>query len=68
MPSTSPAQQRLFGMALATKRGDISTPSGKVASMAKRMPERTLRDFAVKPKGGFPHGTSFRHHKKKGMI
>ena len=45
MPSTSPQQQRLFGMALRCKRTG-NCPSSKIQNLADSMPERTLRHFA----------------------
>lgn len=49
MPSTSAAQQRFMGAALAAKRGGRAI-SGKVAKAAHGMSEKQLKDFARKSK------------------
>lgn len=46
MPATSKAQQRLFGMALAYKRGELDDASEEVKKLADSMTEKQLRDFA----------------------
>lgn len=51
MPSKSKSQQRLFGMALALKRGDLNVLGldSKLLSKLKeisKLPEKDLRDFA----------------------
>ena len=53
MPAKSEAQQRLFGMALAAKRGKGSF-SGKVQELANSMSAKKLRDFAKTPHEGLP--------------
>jgi hypothetical protein len=45
MPSKSKAQQRLFGMALAAKRGK-GEMTGKVKELADSMSEKQLHDYA----------------------
>lgn len=45
MPSKSKAQQRLFGMALAAKRGKGDMPD-KAKELADSMSEKQLHDFA----------------------
>lgn len=46
MPAKSPEQQRLFGMALAYKRGEFDgEPSDKVKELSK-LPEKTLLKYA----------------------
>lgn len=45
MPSTSAAQQRLFGAALAIKRGK-GKPKGAAGRIAKTVGERAIIDFA----------------------
>ena len=45
-PARSERQRRLFGMALAYKRGQTRNASRKVKELAKRLSERTLRDYA----------------------
>lgn len=48
MPSSSKAQQRLFGAVLAAKRGELKgKPSGKVAELARRMDPESVRHFAA---------------------
>lgn len=46
MPATSKAQQKLMGMALAYKRGELKDASDKVKKIAKGMTEKELEDFA----------------------
>lgn len=67
MPSVNSSQQRLMGMALAQKRGQLSgATSTKVKRVAKSMSEESLRDFAkTRPRG--MHAVSYRYHKRKGM-
>lgn len=49
MPAKSAKQRRMFGAALAMKRGEAS-PKGGAGKLARTMGEKTLRDFAKKPK------------------
>lgn len=49
MPAKTPAQRRLFGAALAAKRG-AEPISKKVADIAKDVPEKELSKMASKPK------------------
>lgn len=58
MPSVSSKQQKLMGMALAAKRGQLTKPSAEVSKVASGMSESQLRDFAKKPKH---HKTPMRH-------
>ena len=44
--SSSEAQQKLMGMALAYKRGEMKDASPKVKELAKSMSEKDLEDFA----------------------
>jgi cytidylate kinase len=53
MPAKSEAQQRLMGMALASKRGEKGY-SGKVKETADSMSEKQLRDFAKTKHEGLP--------------
>lgn len=53
MPARSEAQQRLMGMALASKRGK-GHYSGKVKELADSMSEKQLRDFAKTKHEGLP--------------
>ena len=46
MPSTSIAQQKLFGMALAYKRGDLNKCSEKIKELADSMSEKELKKYA----------------------
>jgi hypothetical protein len=46
MPAQSKSQQRLFGMALAQKRGKMKGASKKVKELAKSMSASDLEDFA----------------------
>lgn len=51
MPSKSAKQQRLFGAALAAKRGAKTFPEAE--KMAGQMTEKQLIDFAKKPKKSY---------------
>ena len=53
MPARSESQQRLFGMALAAKRGKGHI-SGKVKELADSMSEKQLHDFAATKHDGLP--------------
>jgi len=53
MPAKSESQQRLFGMALAAKRGK-GHMSGKVKELADSMSEKQLHDFAATKHDGLP--------------
>jgi len=53
MPAKSEAQQRLFGMALAAKRGN-GHMSGKAKELANSMSEKQLHDFAATKHDGLP--------------
>lgn len=46
MPSTSPSQQRLFGMVLAYKRGKLKHPSAKIKNVSGHIKESSAEDFA----------------------
>ena len=48
-PSVSEAQRRLFGAALAYKRGETKTGSASVKRLARTMTVKQLRDFARTP-------------------
>ena len=58
MPATSPSQQRLFGMVLAAKRGQLKNPSSKIRQVAAHISESDARDFAA---------TSFKK-KREGIV
>ncbi len=46
MPSVSKAQQRLFGFALAYKRGEIKDAPKKIKDIANKMSLKDLEDLA----------------------
>lgn len=50
MPSTSNSQQRLMGMALAYKRGQLKGAPSKIKKVAGGMNEGQLEDYARKRK------------------
>lgn len=52
MPARSKSQQRLFGMALAQKRGKMKGASKKVKELAASMPEAKLKEFAKTKRKG----------------
>lgn len=61
--SVSQAQQKLMGMALAYKRGEMDDASDKVKELAKSMSEKDLEDFAGTKHKGLPtkkEGISFK--------
>lgn len=47
MPSVSRKQQRLFGLALAFKRGKVSNVNDDVKRLAESMTEEQLQHFTV---------------------
>ena len=53
MPARSEAQQRLFGMALAAKRGKGNMPD-KAKELASSMSEKKLHDFAATKHDSLP--------------
>ena len=61
MPSVSVPQQRLFGMALAAKKGQLPNPSPLVKRLATSMKRKQLTDFARTPSLGL-HSRSIRYH------
>lgn len=63
MPSVSVPQQRLFGMALAAKKGQLPNPSPLVKRLATSMKRKQLTDFARTPSLGL-HSKSIRYHNK----
>lgn len=46
MPAKSKSQQRLFGMAIAYKKGKMKGASKKIKDIAKDMPEKEIEKFA----------------------
>jgi hypothetical protein len=53
MPAVSPAQQHLFGMALAIKQGrKPKAPGGAAKRIAEQLSQGTIKDFAATK--GFP--------------
>lgn len=53
MPAKSESQQRLFGMALAAKRGKGNMPA-KAKELASSMSEKQLHDFAATKHDNLP--------------
>ena len=56
MPSVSQQQQKLFGLALAFKRGEVpsSEVSDEIKAIADRMSEKDIEDFAATKHKGLP--------------
>ena len=56
MPAQSQQQQKLFGLALAFKRGEIpaSEVSDEIKDIADRMSEKEIEDFAATKHKGLP--------------
>ena len=56
MPAQSQQQQKLFGLALAFKRGEIksSEVSDEIKGIADRMSEKEIEDFAATKRKGLP--------------
>jgi len=56
MPATSQQQQKLFGLALAVKRGEVSASevSDEVNAIVDRMSEKDIEDFAGTKHDGLP--------------
>jgi len=56
MPATSQQQQKLFGLALAVKRGEVpaSEVSDEVKAIVDRMSEKDIEDFASTSHKGLP--------------
>ena len=56
MPATSQQQQKLFGLALAFKRGEVpaSEVSDEIKDIADRMSEKEIEDFAATKHKGLP--------------
>ena len=56
MPATSQQQQKLFGLALAFKRGEVpaSEVSDEIKAIADRMSEKDIEDFAATKHKGLP--------------
>ena len=52
--SVSQAQQKLMGMALAYKRGEMDDASDEVKKVANSMSEKDLEDFAKTKHDGLP--------------
>jgi len=52
--SVSQAQQKMMGMALAYKRGEMDNASDEVKKLAKSMSEKDLEDFAKTKHKGLP--------------
>ena len=56
MPAQSQQQQKLFGLALAFKRGEVpaSEVSDEIKDIAERMSEKEIEDFAATKHKGLP--------------
>jgi hypothetical protein len=56
MPAVSQQQQKLFGLALAVKRGEVarSEASDEVLNIVDSMSEKEIEDFASTSHGGLP--------------
>jgi hypothetical protein len=54
MPAKSKKQQRLFGMVRAFQKGEMKSPSPKVASLGKRMKPKSVKKFAKTKRRGLP--------------
>lgn len=56
MPAASQQQQKLFGLALAVKRGEVSrsNASEEVLDIVDSMSEKKIKDFAGTPHKGLP--------------
>jgi len=56
MPAQSQQQQKLFGLALAFKRGEVpaSEVSDEIKDIADRMSEKEIEDFAATKHKGLP--------------
>ena len=56
MPALSKQQQKLFGLALAVKRGDVpkSDVSDEIKDIVKTMPEKDIEKFASTKHKGLP--------------
>ena len=52
--AVSKAQQRFFGMVRATQKGEMEAPSSEVASAAKSMKKKDVKDFASTGHEGLP--------------
>jgi Protein of unknwon function (DUF3008) len=53
MPPKTSKQQRTMGAALAVKRGQ-SKGFGMARKIAGSMSEKQIKEYATKPKGGYP--------------
>lgn len=61
MPAVSKSQQRLFGMADAIKRGELSPDKYPSATkIAKSMSLRDIHDFAATPSKFLPTKTKYK--------
>ena len=56
MPALSKQQQKLFGLALAVKRGDVpkSKVSDEIKDIIKKMSEKDIKKFAKTKHKGLP--------------
>jgi hypothetical protein len=61
----SKAQQRFFGMVRATQKGEMEAPSPEVASAAKSMKKKDVKDFASTEHEGLPEKKKGKKKRKK---
>ena len=55
MPAKSKNQQKLFGMALAYKRGELKDANDDVKQLAASMSEQQLKDYASTNRKNLPN-------------
>jgi len=58
MPAKSKAQQRLFGMVDAYKKGELDNPSKEVKDIADNMSTKEVKKFAKTKRKGLPEKVS----------
>lgn len=66
--SKSKSQQRLFGMALAYKRGEFPDAPENVKQLAKDMSEKDLEDFAATKHKGIPNKAKKKKNESLSLI
>jgi len=68
MPSRSKAQQHLFGMALAHKRGELPDASPAVKRLAESLSEKQIHDFAATKTSDLPEKKAARGDLIKALL
>ena len=68
MPAVSKAQQRFMGMAHATQKGDMDSPSPEVSKAADSMSDKDAKDFASTSHKGLPDKKEEQINKLKEII